>query len=146
MLLIKQVWYKGPMYSWCQLIYIDPTGRRKVKLSSYRQVWLRVLVRGTNVNFDLITIGHHNVYSKHVMIALQYNIPQHIFVSMHAHDTLRFSTYDRDQDADNGRNCAVLREGARWYNACAHSNSTSRELLLRRMGFTETCTTHLSTT
>ena len=46
--------------------------------------------------------------------------------SMYAHDTLRFSTYDRDQDADNERNCAVLREGAWWYNACAHSNLNGR--------------------
>ena len=59
----------------CQLIYIDPIGWRKVKLSFYRQVWLRVLAQGTNVNYDVITIGHHNVYSKPVMIALQYNIP-----------------------------------------------------------------------
>ncbi|XP_069102346.1 ficolin-2-like isoform X2 [Argopecten irradians] len=40
---------------------------------------------------------------------------------MDYHDGDQFSTYDNDNDVDEG-NCAVSRNGAWWYKACSHSN------------------------
>ena len=41
--------------------------------------------------------------------------------SMVYHNNRPFSTYDQDNDADS-RACAVVFEGAWWYNGCHHSN------------------------
>ncbi|XP_025102340.1 uncharacterized protein LOC112568963 isoform X2 [Pomacea canaliculata] len=45
--------------------------------------------------------------------------------SMENHNNQSFSTFDRDNDKDSA-NCASLRHGAWWYNACLYSNINGR--------------------
>lgn len=35
---------------------------------------------------------------------------------------MEFSTFDNDNDRWKGTNCAILRDGAWWYNICIKSN------------------------
>merc|ERR1712150_32392 len=43
--------------------------------------------------------------------------------SLAFHSGMKFSTYDRDNDLQEGDvNCAEERRGAYWYNACQNSN------------------------
>lgn len=42
--------------------------------------------------------------------------------SLTYHDNMEFSTFDRDNDKHDKKNCAREHHGAWWYNACAKSN------------------------
>ena len=35
---------------------------------------------------------------------------------------MRFTTKDKDNDVDNGKNCALAYKGGRWYNYCHDAN------------------------
>ena len=42
---------------------------------------------------------------------------------MAVHNGKKFSTKDNDNDNDSiGRNCAIIYQGAWWYNSCHHAN------------------------
>ena len=47
---------------------------------------------------------------------------------MSYHNEQFFTTYDNDQDNDGQNNCAQLRTGGWWYNACFHSNPNGQYL------------------
>ncbi|XP_028424294.1 microfibril-associated glycoprotein 4, partial [Perca flavescens] len=42
--------------------------------------------------------------------------------SLSYHNGQKFSTFEKDQDSDDARNCARLRLGAFWYNKCFSTN------------------------
>ena len=47
--------------------------------------------------------------------------------SLSYHNSMQFSTHDRDNDGYSG-NCAVSHQGAWWYNSCDHSNLNGKYL------------------
>ena len=47
--------------------------------------------------------------------------------SLEYHDSMAFTTKDRDNDRSSG-NCATERTGAWWYYGCAHSNLNGKYL------------------
>ena len=42
--------------------------------------------------------------------------------SLADHKNRKFSTFDRDQDSDQSKNCALIYEGGWWYSGCFHVN------------------------
>jgi len=42
--------------------------------------------------------------------------------SLSYHNGMKFSTFDKDQDATSGTDCAALRIGAFWYRSCEYNN------------------------
>ena len=49
--------------------------------------------------------------------------------SLGHHNGMQFSTHDRDNDRHSGGgNCAVIEQGAWWYNSCSNSNLNGQYL------------------
>ena len=46
----------------------------------------------------------------------------------HSLNGMQFTTHDRDNDRWTSGNCAANRQGAWWYNTCAHSNLNGKYL------------------
>ena len=46
--------------------------------------------------------------------------------SLKYHNSMRFTTFDKDQDGHSTGNCATHCSGGWWYNGCIHSNLNGR--------------------
>ena len=67
-----------------------------------------------------------HIHSVVVGYILRLNVQSHILYltgdSLAFHNSMPFSTYDRDNDRHTDDNCAEKYKGGWWYNSCYHSN------------------------
>ncbi|XP_071139112.1 fibrinogen-like protein 1 [Mytilus edulis] len=70
--------------------------------------------------YNLFSVG--DAASNYILRVSGYNGSSTADDSFSYHNGMEFSTFDNDNDRWKGTNCAILRDGAWWYNICIKSN------------------------
>ena len=97
-------------------------GLDKIHLLTFNNSILRVDLRDSNstayAQYSTFTVGNES--SKYILNVTGYSGTAGD--SLVYHNSMKFTTRDRENDNHGGIQCANFRRGAWWYNACSYSN------------------------
>ena len=97
-------------------------GLDKIHLLTSNNVTLRVDLRDSNstayAKYRTFTVGNES--NKYLLNVGGYS--GSAGDSLAYHNSMKFTTFDRDNDNHGRLQCATFRQGAWWYNACSYSN------------------------